>query len=72
MFYSYFERKNYKALTFNIVNFANFEGRPSNKRRTLQFQNLISARGAYYKKYGKQRKMIRHYLSTWRRILPLF
>ena len=25
MFYSYFERKNYKALTFNIVRFANFE-----------------------------------------------
>ena len=25
MFYSYFEKKNYKALTFNIVYFANFE-----------------------------------------------
>ena len=25
MFYSYFERKNYKALAFNIVHFANFE-----------------------------------------------
>ena len=25
MFYSNFERKNYKALTFNIVHFANFE-----------------------------------------------
>ena len=25
MFYSYFERNNYKALTFNIVHFANFE-----------------------------------------------
>ena len=41
MFYSYFERKNDKALTFNIVHFPNFEIRasfllapPSNKRRT--------------------------------------
>ena len=25
MFYSYFERKNYKCLTFNIAHFANFE-----------------------------------------------
>ena len=25
MCHSYFERKNYKALTFNIVHFANFE-----------------------------------------------
>ena len=25
MFYSYFERKNYKALTFDNVHFANFE-----------------------------------------------
>ena len=25
MFYSNFERKNYKALTFNIVHFTNFE-----------------------------------------------
>ena len=48
MFHSYFERKNDKVLTFNIVHFPNFEisgalslAPPSNKRRTSQFQNLI-------------------------------
>ena len=31
MFYSYFQRKNDKVLTFNIVHFANFEiSAPSN------------------------------------------
>ena len=25
LFYSYFERKNYNAMTFNIADFANFE-----------------------------------------------
>ena len=41
MFYSYFERKNDKVLTFNIVRFPNFEvsaslllAPPSDKRRT--------------------------------------
>ena len=39
MFYSNFERKNYKALTFNIVHFANFETLTpsSNKRRIRIF-----------------------------------
>ena len=35
MFYPYFEREYDKVLTFNIV----------------YFQNLISIRGAYYRKY---------------------
>ena len=44
MFYFYFERKNDKVLTFNIVNFPDFEiSTPSNKHHTGQFQNLISA-----------------------------
>ena len=54
MFHSYSERKNDIVLTFNIVHFPNFEisaslylARPSNKRLTSQFQNLITARGAY-------------------------
>ena len=54
MFHSYFERNYDKVLIFNIVHFPNFEisaslllALPSNKRRTLQFQNLINARGAY-------------------------
>ena len=54
MFHSSFERKNHKVLTFNIVHFPNFEIRTSllltplsNKRYTTQFQNLISAGGAY-------------------------
>ena len=54
MFHSYFERKTDKILTFNIVHFPNFEIRASfelaplsKKRHTSQFQNLISASGAY-------------------------
>ena len=54
MFHSYFERKNDKILTFNIVHLPNFEisaslqSAPlSHKRLTSQFQNLISAEGAY-------------------------
>ena len=54
MFHSCFERKNDKVLTFDIVLFSDFDIRaslqlapPSNKRRISQFQNLISARGAY-------------------------
>ena len=54
MCHSYFERKNDKVLSFNIVYFPNFEtsasfqlAPPSNKRRTSQFQSLISAGGAY-------------------------
>ena len=54
MFHSYFERKNNKVLTFNIVNFPSFEisaflslTSPSHKRRTSQFQNLINEGGAY-------------------------
>ena len=53
MFHSYFERKNDKILTFNIVHFPNFEinaslslAPPSNERLTSQFQNLISTGGA--------------------------
>ena len=43
MFHSYFKRKTDKVLTFNIVHIPKFENLPSsNKRRTLQFQNLIS------------------------------
>ena len=48
--HSYFERKYDKVLTFNIAHFPNFEisaslllAPPSNRCRTLQFQNLISA-----------------------------
>ena len=44
MFHSYFERKNDKILTFNVVHFPNFEisaslelAPPFNKRRTSQF-----------------------------------
>ena len=37
MFHSYFERKNEKVLTFNIVHFPNFE------ISTSQFQNLTNA-----------------------------
>ena len=58
MFHSYFERKTDKVLTVNIVYFPYFEisaslelAAPSNKRRTSQFQNLISTEGAYYRKY---------------------
>ena len=54
MYHSYFERKDDKVLTFDIVHFPNFEINASlllppfsNKRRTSQFQNLISAGGAY-------------------------
>ena len=54
MFHSFFERKNHKALTFNIFLFPNFEisaslklALSSNKRCTAQFQNLISSGGAY-------------------------
>ena len=48
MFHSYFERKKDKVLTLNIVHFPNFEkAPPSNKHRTSQFQNLITAWGAY-------------------------
>ena len=54
MFYSYFERKNEKVLKFTVIHFPNFEisaslllAPPSNKRRTQQFQNLISTGGAY-------------------------
>ena len=54
MCHSYFERKNDKVLSFNIVYFPNFEtsasfqlAPPSNKHRTSQFQSLISAGGAY-------------------------
>ena len=54
MLHSFFERKYDKVLTFNIVRFPNFKisaflllAPPSNKRRTLQFQNLISAGVAY-------------------------
>ena len=57
MFHSYFESKYDKVLKFNIGHFPNFEisvslllTQPCNKRRTEQFQNLISARGAYYRK----------------------
>ena len=60
MFHSYFERIYDKVLAFNIVHFPNFEisaslllALPSNKRRTCQFKNLISAGGAYWRKYGK-------------------
>ena len=59
MFYSYFEREYEKVLTFNIVRFASFKisasfllAPPSNRHRSKQFQNLINAGGAYYKKYG--------------------
>ena len=52
--FHYFERKDDNVLTLNIVHFPNFEisacfylASPSNKRRTSQFQNLISAGGAY-------------------------
>ena len=54
MSYFKFERKNYKALTFNIIHFANFEISaslylvpPSNIPCTKEFQNLISVGGAY-------------------------
>ena len=48
MFYFYFERKNDNVLTFNIVNFPDFDiSTPTNKYHTWQFQNLISARDAY-------------------------
>ena len=54
MFHSYFRRKYDKVLPFNIVYFPNFEisaslllAPPSNKRRTQQFQDLISAEDAY-------------------------
>ena len=54
MFHSYFRRKNGKVLIFNIVHFPNFEisaqvqlAPSSNKQCTQQFQNLISAGGAY-------------------------
>ena len=54
MCHSYFESKNDKVLSFIIVYFPNFETRasfqlapPSNKRRTSQFQSLISPGGAY-------------------------
>ena len=59
MFHSYFERKNNKVLTFNIVHFPNVEisaslylAPPSNKRRTSQFQNLKNTGGAHKRKYG--------------------
>ena len=49
-----FWKKNDTVLTFNIVHFLNFEMSvslqlvpPSNKHRTLEFQNLISAGGVY-------------------------
>ena len=54
MFHSYFEGKNDKVLTFDIVHFPNFEIRvslylalPSYKRRTSQLQNLIIVGGSY-------------------------
>ena len=50
----FWKKKMEKALTFNIGHSPNFEisgslslGSPSNKRRTSQFKNLISAEGAY-------------------------
>ena len=49
-----FQKKNGKVLIFNIVHFPNFEisaqvqlAPSSNKQCTQQFQNLISAGGAY-------------------------
>ena len=49
-----FKEKNDKVLTFNIADFPKFEisaslslAPPSNNRLTSQFQNLISAGGAY-------------------------
>ena len=49
MFHSYFQRKNDKVLRFDIVHFPNFEiaNYPSNRLRTSQFKNLISAEGAF-------------------------
>ena len=54
VFHSYFERKNDKVLTLDVVRFPNFEisaslhlSPPSNKRHTSQFQNLISAGVGY-------------------------
>ena len=54
MSHSYSERKNHKVSALNIVHFPSFEisaslelTPPSNKRRNSQFQNLISAMGAY-------------------------
>ena len=56
MFHSYFERKNYKVLKYNIVHFPNFKisaffllALPSTKRRTEQFPNLISVGGRLIK-----------------------
>ena len=61
MFHSYFERKNAKILTFNIVHFPNFDmsasfylAPPSNKCQISLIYNLISAEGTYKKKYGIQ------------------
>ena len=54
VFHSYFERKNDKVLTLDVVRLSNFEisaslhlSPPSNKHRTSQFQNLISAGVGY-------------------------
>ena len=54
MFHYYLERTNDKVLTFNIVDFTKYEisaslylALPSNKRRTSQFQNLISPGDPY-------------------------
>ena len=52
--YCYFERKNYKVLTFYVKNLSYIEtstsfleAPPSNKRCTLKIQNYISTEGAY-------------------------
>ena len=52
--FNFILKKNDTVLTFNIVHFLNFEisvslqlAPPSNKHRTLEFQNLISAGGVY-------------------------
>ena len=54
MFYSYFERKYDKVLTFNMLHFPNFDisaslllAPLSNNRHTQQFKDLLSAGGAY-------------------------
>ena len=58
LFHSYFERKNEKILSFDIVYLSDFDKSPSKKRGTSQFQNLVTAEGTYYSKCGIWKEML--------------
>ena len=57
MFHFYFERKNVKVLTFNIVHFSKLEiSAAIYKHCTSQFHNLISAQETLF--YFKDKRIL--------------